>query len=73
MLLHRKLHITQKTAWFILHKIRLCSGCKNQSILNDEIEMDETYVGGKNRNCHANKKIKHSQGRSGKGKYLYFE
>jgi transposase-like protein len=72
MLLHRELHITQKTAWFMLHKIRYCSGCENQSILDNEIEMDETYVGGKNRNRHANKKIKHSQGRSGKGKVPVF-
>jgi len=72
MELHREIGVTQKTAWFMLQRLRKCSSCENQSLLDNKIEMDETYVGGKNKNRHANKKIKQSQGRSCKGKTPVF-
>jgi len=72
MELHREIGVTQKTAWFMLQRLRLCSSSENQSVLDDNIEMDETYIGGKNKNRHANKKIKQSQGRSCKGKTPVF-
>lgn len=57
----------------MLQKIRQVSGFENQSMLRkDDIELDETYIGGKNRNRHANKKIHQSQGRSCKGKVPVF-
>ncbi len=66
--LGRELDITQKTAWFMLHRIRKCFGIDNDVALEGEIELDETFVGGKNKNRHADKKVKNSQGRSFKDK-----
>jgi hypothetical protein len=41
-------------------------------LLRDVVALDETLVGGKNKNKHAYKKIPHSQGRSSKGKTTVF-
>lgn len=68
--LSRDLDVTQKTAWFMNHRIRACFGMENDSNpdLNNEVEIDETYVGGKNKNRHADKKVKGAHGRSSKDK-----
>ena len=66
--LARDLGVTQKTAWFMLQRIRNCYGMENEGELNGEVEVDETYVGGKNKNRHASKKVRNSQGRSVKDK-----
>lgn len=63
---------TQKTTWTILHKLRECMKCENQGIFSGDVEIDETYIGGKNKNRHANKKIKKSQGRSVRDKVPVF-
>ena len=52
----------------MLRKIRKACKFENEHVLSGEVEIDETYVGGKNKNRHANKKVKHSQGRSFKDK-----
>ena len=62
--LSRDLNITQKTAWFLLHRIRLMLTNNAPQKLEGGVEVDETFVGGKNKNRHANKKIEGSQGRS---------
>lgn len=63
--LSRDLNVTQKTAWFMLQRIRNCYGIENNNELDGmEVEVDETYVGGKNRNRHIDKKIEHAKGRS---------
>ena len=54
--LGRDLDITQKSAWFMLGRIRQCFGLDNDTHLQNEVEADETFVGGKNKNKHANKK-----------------
>ncbi len=51
-----QLHVTQKTAWFLNHRIREMYKEAAPELLNGIIEADETYVGGKNKNRHANKK-----------------
>lgn len=66
--LGRDLDITQKSAWFMLQRIRNCFGIENNNLLDNEVEADETYVGGKNGNRHHNKKAIASQGRSAKDK-----
>jgi transposase-like protein len=51
--LGRSLGITQKSAWFVLHRIRLAMKTGSLLALEGEVEVDETYIGGKARNMHA--------------------
>lgn len=70
--LSEDLGITQKSAWYMLSRIR---HLYNQDSFNEESEIsyvDETFVGGKNKNRHADKKVKNSQGRSYKDKTPVF-
>lgn len=55
----------------MLQRIRNCFGIENNNDLNNTVEMDETYVGGKNKNRHADKKSKNARGRSIKDKTPY--
>lgn len=66
--LARDIKVTQKTAWYLLQRIRICLVCKNEGKLSNEVEADETFVGGKNKNRHYDKKVQNSQGRSFKDK-----
>lgn len=66
--LSKDIGVTQRTAWFMLHRIRKCLGVDNDGKLDQTVESDETFVGGKNKNRHADKKVKYSQGRSFKDK-----
>ncbi|MCM1030325.1 MAG: IS1595 family transposase [Oscillibacter sp.] len=66
--LARDIGVTQKTAWFMLHRVRKGLESVNGIELTGVIEIDETFVGGKNKNRHINKKVKNSQGRSFKDK-----
>ncbi len=68
MQLAKDIHVTQKTAWFMLQRIRNCFGIYDDVELANEVEVDETYIGGKNMNRHKHKKVKSSQGRSHKDK-----
>src|SRR4051794_35161096 len=49
---HRAIGVTQKTAWFMLHRIRLAMQTKSFLKIDGEAEVDETYIGGKARNMH---------------------
>ncbi|TPD71125.1 IS1595 family transposase [Flavobacterium microcysteis] len=66
--LGRDLNISQKGAWFLLQRIRVCLSVENDSELEGVVEIDETFVGGKNKNRHKDKKVPMSQGRSYKDK-----
>ena len=66
--LSKDVHVTQKTAWFMLERIRRCFGSENNNELDGTVEVDETYIGGKNKNRHNSKKVKNTQGRSLKDK-----
>jgi ISXO2-like transposase domain/Transposase zinc-ribbon domain len=48
----RDVKVTQKSAWFMLHRIRLAMQDDRGSKLNGEVEADETFIGGKARNMH---------------------
>lgn len=64
--LARALGVTQKTAWFMLHRIRLSMQAKGGGKLGGEVEVDETYIGGKARNMHKGKRAERkAKGRTG--------
>ena len=55
--LHRAIGVTQKTAWFMLHRIRLAlQDDLTGGMLGGEVEVDESYIGGKARNMHKKKR-----------------
>jgi transposase-like protein len=69
--LHRALGVTQKTAWFMLHRIRLAMQDENfGGKLGGEVECDETFIGGKARNMHKDVKARRIHGRGGDGKAI---
>jgi transposase-like protein len=68
--LHRALGVTQKTAWFMLQRIRLASQDETHSKLAGEVEVDETFIGGKARNMHASDRAGKIKGRGPDGKAI---
>lgn len=63
---HRALGVTQKTAWFMLHRVRLAmQDAKKGGKLSGEIEIDESFIGGKARNMHKSRKLKMLEGKGG--------
>ncbi|HEX4083611.1 MAG TPA: IS1595 family transposase [Chthoniobacteraceae bacterium] len=56
--LARSLGVTQKTAWFMLHRIRLAMQNGTLDQFGGQVEVDETFIGGKARNMHADVKAR---------------
>jgi hypothetical protein len=63
--LAKEIGITQKSAWFVLHRLREACGPKLEK-LRGIIEIDETYVGGLEANKHESKRLKVGGGTGGK-------
>ena len=66
--IHRAIGVTQKTAWFMDHRIRLALGMEPGPMFTGEVEADETFIGGKARNMHASKRARRITGTGGKDK-----
>ena len=64
--LSKEIGITQKSAWFMLHRLREACGGKDLKKLRGVVEVDETYVGGKEGNKHDRKKLHMGRGAVGK-------
>ena len=62
------LGVTQKTAWFMLHRIRLAMQSLDGGKLGGEVEVDETFIGGKARNMHIAQRQRRITGTGGKDK-----
>jgi len=70
--IHRALKISQKCAWHMLHRIRLGLQDLNGGKLGGEVEVDETFIGGKARNMHKSKRETKITGRGPEGKEIVF-
>ncbi len=68
----RDLGVTQKTAWFMLHRVRLAMQEGDGAMLGGEVEVDETFIGGKARNMHAAKRREKIHGTGGTDKEIVF-
>lgn len=66
--LARAIGVTQKTAWFMLHRIRLAMQTKTFKKIKGEVEGDETFIGGRLSNRHKSKRAKKPKGRGTVGK-----
>jgi transposase-like protein len=66
--LGRDLGVTQKTAWFMAHRLRFALTDGGSGLLSGEVEADETFIGGKARNMHAGKRALRITGTGGKDK-----
>jgi transposase-like protein len=69
---HRALGVTQKTAWFMLQRLRLALQGNDGGFLGGEVEVDETFIGGKSRNMHAAKRREKIHGTGGADKEIVF-
>ena len=64
----RDLNVTQKTAWFMLHRLRYAMHYGIINKMSGTVEADETFIGGKARNMHVGRREKMIKGRGPMGK-----
>ncbi len=64
----RTIGVTQKSAWFMMHRIRTTIHDDSTVKLSGEIEADKTFIGGKARNMHLNKRVHRMTGTGTKDK-----
>jgi transposase-like protein len=64
----RAIGVTQRTAWFMLHRIRLAAQDETVGKLSGEVEVDETFIGGKARNMHVAQRQRRITGTGGQDK-----
>src|ERR1700761_3556605 len=62
----RALEVSQKAAWFMLHRIRYAMHTGSINKMTGTVEADETFIGGKARNMHAGKRSRKGTGMIGK-------
>lgn len=60
--LHRSIGVTQKTAWFMLQRIRLAMQNSSIEKMKGQVEADETFIGAKARNMHWDKRLQKGTG-----------
>ncbi len=70
--LARDIKVTQKTAWYMLHKIRTLFAQDDSNAFEGEVECDEVYIGGKEKWKHKSMRTPNTQGRSTKTKTPVF-
>jgi transposase-like protein len=70
--IHRAIGVTQKSAWFMLHRIRLAMETGSIVKLSGNVECDETFIGGKAKNMHKHKREAVIKGRGSVGKTAVF-
>ncbi len=68
--IHRDTGVSQKSAWFMLQRIRLALQGEDGGKLSGEVEVDETFIGGKARNMHLSKRQRRITGTGGKDKAM---
>lgn len=68
--IHREIGVTQKTAWFMLHRIRLAMQTGTFANFAGQVEADETFIGGLARNMHKHKREEKIQGAGAVGKTI---
>jgi len=68
--LGRALGVTQKSAWHMLHRVRLAMQIGTFEKLSGEIEVDESYIGGRARNMHKRERQRKITGRGGHNKTI---
>ena len=65
---HRAIGVTQKSAWFMLHRIRLAMQAGSLMKAEGTVEADETFIGGLSKNMHKDRREKVIKGTGGAGK-----
>ena len=70
--LARDIEVTQKTAWYMLQKVRTLFAQNDSTALEGQVECDEVYIGGKEKWKHQSMRTPNTQGRSTKTKTPVF-